>query len=578
MDEIETIQPFVFLSHDDLKNTRLSCNNPLINNFDLSAWIERDNDHVDNKIDFTFKRESVDEFSQDDISLNSEKTKRRIKRAKTRTTTVKPRTTTKSKTNKKRATTSPLKIKITNVTTSTVKIENKYGGSGVTVDSIPPRPTFNGYRPQTYYSNHDQSDVTYLIGNVPTKASSLPTKHTDKPLEVNIKIQYYLQTTKKTTTTRKKKKKPTSKPTDSYEQDNSVVITQRPSTKKPELGYPVFMQSQGYDNVVVRPNDLFEKPTSRPRPTNSYSDNNRPTYIHSRPTNEDDNAYGGFRPSSNNYDEANIYSNNRPSSNGYSNVYSQPIGVNSDFYSYSDRTTTKRPYIIRPQTYYDTTIQNTYDDTNFEDRPFSSSQRPYVYRPESNHYVYTDDYTRRPTFKPQQSSYDDEISNNFYNYNKRPTVQNTYNKNDPINEVYAYLLDGEDRVDYIPKKPTFGQVDIGGPITTPTTGLVNDKISKPSKIYAIGHVHKLDNDQISDKLDFKTRHVTKRKGVSGDDRRFVKISSVKAEAIINDENGIFYSVQRRDGDDDLVEVAGVKNGDEDKIQVVQIDVSPSEVK
>ncbi|XP_075973144.1 salivary peroxidase/catechol oxidase-like [Anticarsia gemmatalis] len=44
LDSIETVQPFVFLSPDNPDNDRISCQNGLLNNFDLSPWIEIDSD------------------------------------------------------------------------------------------------------------------------------------------------------------------------------------------------------------------------------------------------------------------------------------------------------------------------------------------------------------------------------------------------------------------------------------------------------------------------------------------------------------------------------------------------------
>ncbi|KAF3424880.1 hypothetical protein E2986_02079, partial [Frieseomelitta varia] len=41
MDNVETLQPFVFLTHDTLKNQRVSCNDPVIGQLDLQFWAER---------------------------------------------------------------------------------------------------------------------------------------------------------------------------------------------------------------------------------------------------------------------------------------------------------------------------------------------------------------------------------------------------------------------------------------------------------------------------------------------------------------------------------------------------------
>ncbi|XP_018575206.1 uncharacterized protein LOC108913999 [Anoplophora glabripennis] len=545
-DEIETIQPFVFLSPDTFRNVRLSCSSPLIDNFDLSAWEEREFnefDGINNNIDF--KRELKFPL-------------RRTKRSKTKTTTKRPKTKNRTKTSTKRKTAnSGFRVRITNVTTSSVKLGDNYGGgSGVTANTVPPRPV---YRPQSYQSDKDNTEVTYLTGVVPTKTPQKP------PLEVNIKIQYYLPTTQTTTTTRptrKKKKNPTRKPT--YSQ--TVVITQRPPNKNPQISYPSIVQ--GYNDFAVRPNDLFEKPTNVPRPINidnkpgyTFTDTKRPIHVYDKPTIVEDN-YDNYRPS------------NRP-------------GI----YTYNEPTT-KKPYSARPQTSY----QNSYDQTVYEDLPFSTSQRPYYY----------DTYpTRRPSFRPQQNGYNDEIYDNIkrpnnydkpqqnghddeiyyfnkrpsnydkpqqngynseiYDYNKRPS---SYDKFDPINDVYEQVFNEHDRIGDVPKKPTFGQSDFTDSTRFP------DRVNKPTKIYSIAHIHKLDNDQIDDKLDFKTRLVTKPKGYDEyDDRRFIKISSVKAGMTLTDKDLESYTLQERDGEMDLKELGGK----EDKIKVVDIAVAPSEI-
>ncbi|KAJ8915140.1 hypothetical protein NQ315_000392 [Exocentrus adspersus] len=523
MDEIETIQPFVFLSADNFRNVRLPCDSPLLDNFDLSPWGERGFNHIK-------KREVV-------YANNL----RRTKRSKTKTTTTtRPKTTTKTKTNTKRKQTagSKLKIKISNVTAS--NLENKYGGSvHVTPNSIPPRP-------HSYYSDND---VTYMVGVVPAKTTP---KLPERPLEVNIKIQYYLPTTEKTTTTtrptRKKKKNSTRKPVVSY--GNPVLITQRPSTKAPQVNYPIFLQSPGYDDV--RPDDLFEKPrpsTGTKRPSYGVTDIRRPVQVYDRPTVEDYRPTNDYRPNNNDYRPSN--NDYRPSNNDYrpsNNAYRPTYNDYRPTYTYSYDDTTKKTYIIRPQTHYQTV---------YEDLPHSTTQRPYYY----------DTYqTRRPGYRPQQQNYDDEL----YDLDKRPAPasQSGYNRGDPINDVYAQVFSVNDRVGDVPKKPTFGQ-----------DYLDHDKVNnKPVQIYAIAHIHKLDiNDQIDDKLDFKTRLVTKRKDKEDqDDRRFVKISSVKAGVILAGGQGELYTVQQRDGETDLREL-GREEEDDDKIRVVEIDVAPSEV-
>ncbi|KAJ8984680.1 hypothetical protein NQ317_015772 [Molorchus minor] len=206
--EIETIQPFVFLSPDDVRNVRLPCDSPELNNFDLAPWTEREFDEIDDKLDFR-KRDNTDH----ELTSLSRKMKRR-------------KSTNKTKNKKKKTTTeTPLKLTVTNITTKTVKYRNKYSGSNIVVDSIPDRPSFLNYKPQNY------DETNYLVQNSPTKY--------EKPVEVNIKIQYFLPATEATitNTTKRKRKKPTARPTNIYADDNAILITQRPS-------YPVFFTNR----------------------------------------------------------------------------------------------------------------------------------------------------------------------------------------------------------------------------------------------------------------------------------------------------------------------------------------------
>ncbi|CAG4979280.1 unnamed protein product [Colias eurytheme] len=76
LDTVDSVQPFVFLSPDNPDNGRISCNNGLLNNFDLSPWIEI-NSSSNNEVK-----------KSDEISTKTKKTK-------PTTTTEKLTTTTK---------------------------------------------------------------------------------------------------------------------------------------------------------------------------------------------------------------------------------------------------------------------------------------------------------------------------------------------------------------------------------------------------------------------------------------------------------------------------------------------------
>lgn len=190
--EIETIQPFVFLAADPVRNSRLSCDSPVINNFDLSPWIEQDLNEVRRRSD------------------RQRKKKRKVKR---RTTTRKPKP--KSPT--------PVKVKVRNVTTHTVQVETKqtYNTNSYVVNDIPQRPTFDSYNDRRTTIN----DVTYLFGVVENTTPS--PRPTPKPFEVNIKIQYYPPSTQRPPTTKKRRTRP---PLDNYESTRPYYdATTRPS-------------------------------------------------------------------------------------------------------------------------------------------------------------------------------------------------------------------------------------------------------------------------------------------------------------------------------------------------------------
>ncbi|XP_074027515.1 uncharacterized protein [Leptinotarsa decemlineata] len=493
MTEIESIQTFVFLAADDIQNVRVLCDSSAMKNFDLSPWIETTLKDIDNRVGFDFGREGTDQLDADISSRGRKiKTKNRNK-PKTQSTTTK-----------------------------------------INVKGSAPKYS-SDVKTETHYNRKSSNTA-------------------DKPLEVNIKIQYFFPTTTTTSTTmrpRKKKKRPPVATTN----DQSIIITQKPFTNKnPNKINPSFTQSTSQTNSYasrpnIRPTFIYDRPTSdndyslpgsrpshiynRPVSTvnNQNSNNVRPLPIHDRPSSGFD--IDNYRPT-NSYsrpsspiainipsDEYNFGSNiNRPISN-----YDNDI-ISVDQFSYNSG----RP---KPDTNYQNPGFEDYDEVIFESEPFSTSQRPYVYKPSSNNYVFTYYNTQQ---RPQQSSYD------------------------PISD-YSYTQN--DRYD-IPKRPSFGQ---------PSPSFINDKVGKPNKIYSVGHVYSLDDDRIHDKLDFKTRVVTKIK----DDRnktRYVKISSVKTKAILSSSNAFFDAVLQRDGDDEIVE-----RGDEDErtMRLVDIDVTPSEM-
>ncbi|CAH1104652.1 unnamed protein product [Psylliodes chrysocephalus] len=179
---------------------------------------------------------------------------------------------------------------------------------------------------------------------------------------------------------------------------------------------------------------------------------------------------------------------------------------------------------------YDTPIyrpvsSNDYDEVQFEDRPFSSSlNKPYT--PMTNHFLYNEVYI---TKRPVQSSYEQDISDYFYQKFDNNNKNNKY-----TNEEY-----------------------------------VNNRFGPPTKIYSTGYVHRVDGHEINDKLDFKSKFVNRNK-VKNTDDKFVKISSIKSHAAVSSSSAVINTVLQREGDQDISEEDG------DLLRLVEMDVAPSD--
>lgn len=245
--DLKSIQPYAFLP-DGLNNAPLNCWDPVLNNLDLTVWIE--------PVKTKHKRS---------LDVEERKTK---KRNKTTTTCRPPRTTRRAKkptgrrtkptrrsgTRKTTTTTRrPLKIKITNITTHTTDLHDNY--DKIPIRRPPPRPN---YRPtySTYHDNRPADDMTYLFGVV---QSTTPISR-PKPIEVNIKVQYFPP---------EQSNYVTDKP---YQQQFYGHTTRRPTK------YPYNHDLDDYEasNTHYRPQYLHERP--------SYSDD---LYVY-RPTTDND--------------------------------------------------------------------------------------------------------------------------------------------------------------------------------------------------------------------------------------------------------------------------------------------------
>ncbi|CAG9812565.1 unnamed protein product [Phaedon cochleariae] len=492
LDEIETIQKYVFLSADEVKNDRVACDSTSMKHLDLLPWIETTFNEVDNKIDLGFGREGEDVLENIDLSPLG-----RSRRAQTK-----------------------------------VKRRNRNKPSSTTMKSISSKP--NAPKSKTG-SKH------IVIVKDANKYQKVSSSQSNNPLEVNIKIQYFLPTSSTTTPAPFRRRK---RPTVPAWTTNS------------HLSYPVYVQSspqvdfpgQSYGTVSnTKPSYIYTRPSflddygssgSKPdkisnRPVQDYGSNSyRPTQIFNRPVQDD------YRPSS--YRPSQVYSRPinvdryRPDTSYKPNeIYTRPssYGDNDD--------TVHRP---RPEGYKPSNGYDQYDEVNLEGEPLIiSSNKPQSYRPINQQYIYGE-------VESTNSNYDDEIPNYYYTQNKPSS--------------------GYDRIDIgdvgdIPKRPTFGHSSS------------SDKIGSPQKIYSIGHVQKVRGDHINDKLDFKTRLVSGSKHSEDNDDGFVKISSVKAQAILPSSHSFIDNVFQREGDSEID--YGEEDDSKKMMRLVDIAVAPDEI-
>lgn len=266
-------------------STCLNCDNPSLNVFDMTAWADGRNetstDKTKHKRSLDVEERKVKKRNKTTTTCRPPRTTRRAKKP-----TARRKTTTRRRTTKRPTTTTerPLKIKITNITTQTYNIHNS---NRVPVHKIPSRPQFSGYRP-TYDTYDRPHDMTYLFGIVQsTTPISKP-----KPVEVNIKVQYF--------------------PPDQ----------QNPSTERPTFN------NRPYQQYYAETDRFTARPTKTPY--NHFDDylsssQNRPQYLHERPSYND--GLYVYKPTDN-YD--NLRPNRRPQASydsDYTHVFSRPYRV-----------------------------------------------------------------------------------------------------------------------------------------------------------------------------------------------------------------------------------------------------------
>lgn len=166
LDTIETVQPFVFLSPDNPDNDRISCQNGLLNNFDLSPWVEIDSD------------------SDNDISKSEEQITQKPK--KIPTTTQRPTTTKNTalkgaiKPNKKKPENNSSHMK--NITIENLSKENVTGKLNST-DQLNSFDKLNStYKLNVTEISNDNDELNLTLTSDMTSTTAKPNTTTKPPV------------------------------------------------------------------------------------------------------------------------------------------------------------------------------------------------------------------------------------------------------------------------------------------------------------------------------------------------------------------------------------------------------------
>lgn len=249
LDSIDSIQPFVFLAPDNPDNQRISCQNGLLNDFDLSPWVEL-NTEFNNNID----RADNNELPST-LKPVTKRPTQRPKRTKP-TTTSKPRTTKKNQ-------------KVT----------------GIPSDKITPKPPLSPN--STNNNKNNKSDVTKDEDNLSLNLDKL-TADIDTTINVTVQLiddkldfknksKRYEDSEKPDT--RNNHNNPTKQFGDDYDEEENVqsvqsVVINNVSHKRPHNGFnkrPLITVTENIDKFTYLINYV-------PRPTESYRPTTRRTY------------------------------------------------------------------------------------------------------------------------------------------------------------------------------------------------------------------------------------------------------------------------------------------------------------
>ncbi|GLV44597.1 uncharacterized protein CBL_13471 [Carabus blaptoides fortunei] len=628
MVEVDTIQPFVFLSPDNFQNEREKCRNLI--NFDITPWreiliTEEDSDTF-NKAEFddgnslengrqgikiNLHRNRLKRTKRNDMTLTNQQNtgnetddERKINetahltktndvqldrtlQSKNQHTRLTDETTTtphndndynyysditndsnaniqtrfgrkrkrqpsrrkaKPKPNSNKNSTSPIITKITIAETTTQKSikANKtrtemkqisyFGTNKFTVNTIPDP---SGYRPYYQTQSPYQNYFDYVTNGRPPNSDHM-TLVTKRPLENP--VTYLINTVHKTTTTT------TAKP--DYQLNIQINYFYNTTTERYDYTRPTKAmrpnQNRPNDNFDYRPNEYdrpghdfdYDRPDHKP-------DYNSQTYNYNRPTG---------RPTNQNHYNVHDYAQN-PTYNGQNiypyNDHRPPAGYDND-YGHNNRFTTKRPPSL--VTSNPIAVIDIKPQSMIRPQSLPTNRPPTIY-------IFNHNDGANHNNKPDNfNGYSTMTDNNYYQKPNTPTYDYGYNRPQTYDQ----------------NRPNYGTRPETVIYKRPITGHITKLDSKPFVVvselaqpnyntdrHSSYNRHDTPYNNINDKLDFTSskkyvKIMSTKKNIyttakySDDDRRFVKLSTVKGHKTSTDSlNPVYVNVQQKEAEDDL---------------------------
>lgn len=425
MDGIETIQPFVFLATDTLKNRRLSCDDPIIGQLNLEFWAERPSEFRS----YTDDPHEIKANINDSISKSKEEN-----------------------INSRRKVSNQVRIIPQQPFKGSVNQENKI---------VIKRP----------FGRPDNNNVTIVVQN---NAVNAPVFVNEGIYGSHIKIQQQPATKPISNLNQAANNyRPIYRP-----QAKPIPTTIPHSTSFHSSSYPYVPHAfddpnnpnplaYGYRSPAFAQDDVFYdnySPTS-PRPTlYTYYTNFQQKYTTQIPNREIDGYLINYGPSYNNRDSL-------------PHTHERPL-INSGHYELSDKQkSTQKPDYVNVK-------RPTNAQSNFKPNYASNDES---YHTDKTNYEHKLSTTMRPNFRPNYESNDEAYYGqklSIVDYNKsRPSTNSpndeSYNKLQK--PVYGELMPPANLPDSKPNYQSYGTQKLGG-----TENLQNDNLSnKPNKDYQI---------------------------------------------------------------------------------------------